>query len=83
MRIAGTIPHPTLHITGYSMERWFILEIEGGPMRQSFRFRHESFPTWESVEKTVTAEWLQQVVAHFDLIYAAWSSHLKSLSSPS
>jgi hypothetical protein len=76
MRIAGTIPHPLFHITGYSMERWWWLEIEGGPMRQTYRFQKERFPTWESVEHTVTAEWLAQVKLTFDAMYGNWSAHL-------
>ena len=76
MRIAGTVPHPLFTITGYSMDRWWWLEIEGGAMRQSYRFQKERFPSWDSVLAEVTDEWLESVKESFNRMYADWSAQL-------
>lgn len=81
MRIAGTVPHPFFTITGYSMDRWWWVEIEGGPMRQSYKFQKEHYPDWESVRATLTPEWLGRVKGSFDQMYSDWGNHLKELKS--
>jgi hypothetical protein len=58
------------------MDRWWWLEIEGGAMRQSYRFQKERFPSWESVLAVVTAEWLESVKESFNRMYADWSAQL-------
>ncbi len=58
------------------MERWWWLEIEGGAMRQSYRFQKERFPTWDSVLNVVSDEWLDLVKESFNRMYADWTAQL-------
>jgi hypothetical protein len=62
------------------MDRWWWLEIEGGAMRQSYRFQKERFPSWDSVLAVVTDEWLESVKESFNRMYTDWSAQLSKQS---
>ncbi len=72
MRIAEQIPHPTFRIVLYVTDKHFLLEIEAGPMRQSYRYSKEKYPSAESVRTTITKEWLDKVHDHFNAMYVDW-----------
>lgn len=72
MRIAEQIPHPTFRMVIYVTDKDFLLELEAGPMRQSYRYAKEKFPSVDAVKKTITTEWLDQVHDHFNKMYVDW-----------
>jgi hypothetical protein len=72
MRIVEQIPHPDFRIVIYATDTQFIVEIEAGPMRQAYRFSKERFPLVTDVKACIQQEWLEQVRAHFNGMYADW-----------
>lgn len=49
-----------------------MVELEAGPMRQSYRYAKEVYPSVESVKATLTNEWLDKVHDHFNAMYGDW-----------
>ncbi len=76
MRIAEQIPHNTFRIVIYVTDKHFLLEIEAGPMRQSYRYAKEQYPNVEEVKKSLTEEWLEKVRGHFNAMYVDWKESL-------
>ena len=72
MRIVDTLPHPDFRIVLYATETHFIVEIEAGPMRQSYRYSKERFGDVATVKATITPEWLESVRQHFNGMYVEW-----------
>ncbi|NVK26839.1 MAG: hypothetical protein HWE14_02280 [Flavobacteriia bacterium] len=72
MRIAEQIPHATFRIVIYVTDKHFMVELEAGPMRQSYRYAKEVYPSVESVKATLTNEWLDKVHDHFNAMYGDW-----------
>lgn len=77
MRIAEQIPHPTFRIVIYVTDKYFLLELEAGPMRQSYRYPRERFTSVESVKNSITPQWLDKVHDQFNTMYQNWSDTLK------
>lgn len=74
MRIAEQIPHSTFRLVIYVTDKHFLLEIEAGPMRQSYRYNKEQYPTVNDVKATMTEEWLEDVRVLFNEMYVKWKS---------
>lgn len=72
MRIAEQIPHSTFRLVIYVTDRHFLLEIEAGPMRQSYRYNKEQYPNVGDVKATLTDEWLEEVRVLFNEMYVKW-----------
>lgn len=73
MRIAEQIPHDTFRLVIYVTDRHFLLEIEAGPMRQSYRYNKEKYPSVNDVKATITDEWLEEVRVLFNEMYVKWT----------
>ncbi|NVK03890.1 MAG: hypothetical protein HWD92_03660 [Flavobacteriia bacterium] len=74
MRIAEQIPHSTFRLVIYVTDKHFLLEIEAGPMRQSYRYNKEQYPSVNDVKATMTEEWLEEVRVLFNEMYVKWKS---------
>lgn len=72
MRIAEQIPHSTFRLVIYVTDKHFLLEIEAGPMRQSYRYNKEQYPSVNDVKATMTEEWLEDVRVLFNEMYVKW-----------
>jgi|TARA_B110000259_G_C13727336_1_gene287020 hypothetical protein len=73
VRIVEQIPHSKFRIVLYTTEMHYIIEIEAGPMRQSYKYHKDKFPDVPSVKKTLTQEWLEQLRVIFNEMYIKWS----------
>ena len=69
MRVVGTIPHPSIGITVFSMNDKFIVKLEAGPMEQSFKFTTEEVKGIEDIKKIVDEEFIEKAIARFNEMF--------------
>ncbi len=69
MRILGNIPHPTYKITAYSLDRFYYIEIEAGPMKQCYKLHQENTPGMEGIKKWLDEEFLTRIQPIFEDMY--------------
>ena len=77
MRIIEQIPHPHFRMVLYATETHFLLEIEAGPMRQSYRYAKERFPGAGDVKGCITTAWLEDVRQSFNTMFVDWTETLE------
>lgn len=69
MRILGPIPHPSYKITAYTIERYFYVEIEAGPMKQCYKLPQEQTKGMEGIQKWLDQDFLDRVQTLFEEMY--------------
>jgi len=65
MRIIATIPHPQLKISVFLYNEKYIVELEGGQYKQSFKISAESVAGLEGVKALITSELLDNCMVRF------------------
>jgi hypothetical protein len=69
MRIVGSIPHPKISISIFSMNDKYQLKFEAGPMEQTFKVAHTEVAGIEGLKKLVDDVFLEKVMARFNEMY--------------
>ena len=72
MRVVDQLPHPTFRIQLFHFGSNYLVEIEAGPMKQTYRYPTDRFPSPTAVWATVTPEFLERVRIHFNSMYQDW-----------
>lgn len=79
MRLVANIPHPKLKISIMSyMDKWLI-EIEGGAYKQTFKVSHEGVPALEDVKKLITEELLNGCMERFNGMHLDFKNAYENL----
>lgn len=76
MRVLGHIPHPTYKITAYTLDRYYYVEIEAGPMKQCYKLHQESTPGMVGIQKWLDKEFTSSLQSVFENMY---KSHKASI----
>jgi len=79
LRIAGTIPHPQCKISILSWNEKWIIEIEGGSYKQTYKISHESVSGLEDVKKLVTEELLHRTIERFREMHSDFAKAFESI----
>lgn len=69
MRVLGPIPHPTYKITAYTLERYYYIEIEAGPMKQCYKLHQEATAGLEGIKKWLDEEFTSNLQPIFEEMY--------------
>lgn len=69
MRVLGHIPHPTFKITAYSLEKYYYIEIEAGPMKQCYKLHQETTPGMGGIQKWLDEEFTSRLQPIFEDMY--------------
>jgi hypothetical protein len=69
MRIIGTIPHPKISISIFSMNDKYQVKFEAGPMEQIFKLSHTEVNGIEGIQKLVDEEFIQKIMDRFNEMY--------------
>lgn len=75
MRIVESWSTKEFKTTIYSMDLWFTVEFEAGPMKQSFKFMKSTYPGVSHVKSALRPEFLGEVYASFEKMYLAFKAH--------
>jgi hypothetical protein len=70
MRIIATIPHPQLKISIFLYNEKYIIELEAGQYKQTFKISAESVEGLEGVKKLITQELLNGCLERFSGMHA-------------
>lgn len=74
MRVLGSIPHPKFKISVFTLERFFYVEIEAGPMKQGFKLHKERFDGLSDIGKFLDEEFLQESHNIFEKMYGNYKA---------
>ncbi|MEI6488369.1 MAG: hypothetical protein WCP52_05375 [Bacteroidota bacterium] len=72
MRVIGSIPHPKLSISIFSMNEKYQIHFEAGNMEQIFKIAHSEVNGIEGIKKMVDDEFLEKVMNRFNEMYLAF-----------
>jgi hypothetical protein len=78
MRIADTIAHPSMRIIIYTLEKYYYVEFEAGPMKQGFRFPKTQTPGVDNVKKVISPSFIATVETRFHEMHKQAMEALKS-----
>lgn len=81
MRIIGTIPHPTITISIFSMNDKYQIRFEAGPMEQIFKIAQTEVNGIEGIHKLVDEAFLQKVTERFNEMYLSFKEAKSKLKS--
>lgn len=79
MRIIATIPHPQLKISIFLYNEKYIIEIEGGQYKQSFKIGADSVAGLEGVKALITSELLDNCMARFSGMHADFKKSFEQI----
>jgi hypothetical protein len=65
MRIIATIPHPQLKISIFLYNEKYIIELEAGQYKQTFKISADSVDGLEGVKRLLTPELLENSLVRF------------------
>ncbi len=68
MRIVDRIPHSKFRIHIYSLNEKYLVEIEAGPMKQTFKF-DQSVGGVENIKAMIDDEFLDKAHDHFNAMF--------------
>ena len=74
MRVIGSIPHPKITISVFSMNDKYQVRFEAGPMEQLFKLQHSEVDGIEGIRKLVDEEFLQKIMERFNEMYLSFKS---------
>jgi len=69
MRIIATIPHPKLRISVFLYNEKYIIELEAGQYKQSFKISADSVEGLEGVKALLTEELLANSLDRFESMH--------------
>jgi hypothetical protein len=79
MRLLENISHPHCKISVFSWNEKYIIELEWGQLKQSFKVNHDSVEGIEQIRKMVTDEFLNDAYLQFQQMHTNLSkSYQKS-----
>jgi hypothetical protein len=81
VRLAATIPHPHCRISILSWNEKWIIEIEAGQYKQSYKIAQESIPDLERVKKLITPELLSGALERFHSMHSDFAKSYSSLTT--
>jgi hypothetical protein len=70
MRIIATIPHPQLKISVFLYNEKYIIELEAGQYKQTFKISADSIDGLEGVKALMTPELLNNSLDRFASMHA-------------
>lgn len=74
MRIIGSIPHPKITISIFSMNDKYQVKFEAGPMEQIFKLSHTEVNGIEGIQKLMDEEFMQKIMDRFNEMYLSFKS---------
>lgn len=72
MRIIGTIPHPKITISIFSMNDKYQVKFEAGPMEQIFKLSQTEVNGIEGIQKLVDDEFMLKIMDNFNQMYLSF-----------
>ena len=70
MRIIATIPHPQLKISVFLYNEKYIIELEAGQYKQTFKISADSVDGLDGLKKLITQELLDNCLNRFSGMHA-------------
>ena len=79
MRIIATIPHPQLKISIFLYNEKYIIELEAGQYKQTFKISADSVEGIEGVKKLISPELLENCLIRFSGMHADFKKSFDQL----
>lgn len=79
MRTVFDIPHSRFKITVFIWNEKYLVEIETGPFKQTYKIPVESVPSEEDVKKILSASFLNKCERTFEKMYDDFGASVKEV----
>ena len=79
MRTVFDIPHPRFKITVFIWNEKYLVEIETGPFKQTYKIPVESVTSEDDVRKIFSPEFLEKCEKTFEQMYDDFSTSVKEV----
>lgn len=77
MRVFGTIPHPSFKINAFTLENYYYVEIEAGPMKQCYKLHKETTDGMHGIRQWLSEDFLKEVQRIFEDMYRQHTAALE------
>ncbi len=74
MRIIGSIPHPKITITVFSLNDKYQLKFEAGPMEQTFKIPQNEISGMDGIKKLLDDEFMRKIMERFNEMYLSFKA---------
>ena len=74
MRIIGSILHPKITISVFSMNDKYQIRFEAGPMEQIFKIPQNEINGMEGIEKLLDNEFMQKIMDRFNEMFLSFKA---------
>ena len=81
MRVIGSIPHPSITISIFSMNDKYQVRFEAGPMEQIFKLSHSEVNGIDGIKKLMDEVFMQKIMDRFNEMYLSFKSAKERLSA--
>jgi hypothetical protein len=72
MRVIGSIPHPSITISIFSMNDKYQVRFEAGPMEQIFKLSHSEVNGIDGIKKLMDEVFMQKIMDRFNEMYLSF-----------
>lgn len=81
MRIVAQIPHPEMKISIFLYNEKYIIEMEAGQYKQTYKISFDSVEGLEGVKALCTPQLIQSTLQRFSLMHSDFLVAFQSLSN--
>ena len=74
MRIIGSIPHPKITISVFSMNDKYQIKFEAGLMEQTFKIPQNEINGMEGIRKLLDDEFMQKTMERFNEMFLSFKA---------
>ena len=74
MRVIGNIPHPTIHITVFSMNDKYVIKLEAGQMEQAFKINQNEVGGMEAIQKLLDEDFMKKALDRFNEMFLSFKT---------
>jgi hypothetical protein len=79
MRIIATIPHPQIKISIFLYNEKYIIELEAGQYKQTFKISNDSVDGLEGVKRLISPELLDNCLNRFSAMHSDFKKSFEQL----
>lgn len=72
MRIIGSIPHPKITITIFSLNDKYQVKFEAGSMEQTFKIAQNEIQGMEGIKKLLDDEFMRKIMERFNEMFLSF-----------
>jgi hypothetical protein len=82
MRIVAQVPHPQMKISIFAWNEKYIIEMEAGQYKQTYKISQDSVAGLDAVKELCTPELISGTLARFSAMHSDFHLAYQTISNP-